>query len=104
MYRHWTQHFVYTEGVRQFAEVNGAYWLIDVIASHQSQIKDDRLRDFQLWLIQVQDNAARIQCLADSNESPSIEQLVPYTDLPAGDYKFYVERGYAMTMMLPEER
>lgn len=45
----------YTDGVRGVAEICGAHWLIDAIASHQRNVlrklEQNRLRAFQVWVL-----------------------------------------------------
>lgn len=106
-YRHWTKKLIYTEGVHQLAEANGAYWLIDVIASYQGSrnlAADRRLRDFQLWELTVVGSEAVVACRADSYEDPAVRQKIEFTDYPEGGLTLYVERGQELTLMLPEER
>jgi len=48
---------LYTDGVKELAEGCGAYWLIDLIISHQCH-RDINLERFQVWdLKRVKDNA-----------------------------------------------
>ena len=107
-YAHWTKRLIYTEGVRQLAEEQGAYWLIDAIASYQPGIerRDARLRDFQLWNLKVKDSKAKLECWADTGpgERAVVKQFIEFTDFPEGELKLYLERGERMTLMLPEER
>ena len=47
---------LYTDGVKAMAETCEAYWLIDLIISHQSH-RDINLERFQVWdLKRVKDN------------------------------------------------
>ena len=34
-FRHWAKRIIYTPGVADMAAICGAYWLIDLVASHQ---------------------------------------------------------------------
>ena len=34
-FRHWTRRIIYTPGVEDMAKICNAYWLIDLVASHQ---------------------------------------------------------------------
>lgn len=77
---------VYTDGVKYVAENgggNGAYWLIDAIASYQldSKIKNNRmLQECQFWHLEVKDSSAILTCKADSGYKPAITQEIEYTD------------------------
>jgi len=108
-YRHsFMRWFEYTEGARTLAEMAGAYWLIDVVASHQIKPRVRR-EQFQLWSIRklppTAKNAAVVECRTDSNRPVLCKQFIPYTDFPfaaLGDtFEWYVcraERGPRMLL------
>lgn len=53
-HRHWTRRLLFTDGVQYLAENAGAYWLIDLIASHQPRCrKDAMLSSIQFWTLRV---------------------------------------------------
>lgn len=82
-----------TDGAKYVAEQAGAYWLMDVIASHQSKVlrKDERCRDFQLWKVKVKNGKATVTCWADSGEGEKavVTQRIPFTDFPLDEIQFY---------------
>ena len=79
--------FTYTDGVKACAEKVGAYWLIDLIMSHQ-HFKQLKAAPFQVWTITVADNAqAVIECREDTNEPVIAKQEVEYTNFPTGVFK-----------------
>jgi hypothetical protein len=90
----------YTDGVRYLAETAQAYWLIDVLHSHQRRAV--RLCDgFQLWQLQVNDDrSAIIECRADTGQPAAIRQRIEYTDFPLKQIRLYV---VGHTIMLPGE-
>lgn len=103
-YHHWTQRIVYTSGVKYLAEQAGAFWLIDLIASHQPKvlrkIKARKDRDFQVWRVEVKpDQTANVIC-DDGNGYVLQTQKLQYTDFPLEDFKLYVCDG---VLMLPNE-
>lgn len=98
-YRHWSG-LLYTDGVRYMAEEGKAYWLIDAVASYQRELKGDRLQEFQLWELRVQDRAGVLTCREDSGMEPVVEQRIEYTDFPLDEIKLYVIRG---VLILPSE-
>ncbi len=51
-YRHWTGRLIYTPGVQHLAERAGAYWLIDLVASHQIT-PNVSAEEFQVWTLTV---------------------------------------------------
>jgi hypothetical protein len=108
--------------VRFLAEQAGAYWLIDLIASHQRSAAARR-EPFQVWRLVLTPNRPRGfmaraemggdcrgtgQVLLHQNragqwlEGPAIVQRIPYTDFPLPDgIKLYLEDG---VLCLPSER
>ena len=93
---------VLTSGANSLANDSGAYWLMDIIASHN--VKDE----FQVWKIKVKDNAATIVC-DDGNGNVLATQDVEYTDFPFEEYKLYCVYGSLdginpmFVIMLPSE-
>ena len=81
---------VITDGVKYLADKAGAYWLLDIIASYQKQcMKDEMLRDFQIWTLTAKDNEGEVTCKKDSGYPPFIKQKIPYTDFPLDEIKLY---------------
>lgn len=103
-YWHWTRSLIYTDGIHYLVE-NGAAWLVDAIASYQFEIRlhHRELRDFQLWTLKVADNVGVLECRADSDRKPVIEQRIEFTDFPMPEITLYVERGEYLTLLLPSE-
>lgn len=99
--------FHYTDGIQTLAEEAGAYWLIDVVASHQLK-RNVRREPFQLWSIRKlpedAKNAAVIECRSDTGKPALCRQLIPFTDFPFGDlgetFEWFVE---GRTMLLKSE-
>jgi hypothetical protein len=110
MFMHWTRRMVYTDGCKFLCD-NGAAWLIDAIASYQDEwviTKNENLKYFQLWLLEVSDGTAKLTCHEDSGEPAVISQEISLTDFPFS-LKLYVERGFVagkeiMVCMIPSER
>lgn len=72
----------YTDGVKYLAEVggnHGAYWLIDLIASHQMKPKVRRER-FQVWKLKRNSKGGCQIKSEDGNGNVLSIQNVPYTD------------------------
>jgi len=92
---------VITDGVKYLCEKANAYWLMDIIASYQSKCnKDEMLRYFQIWTLNVEDGAGKVICERDTNDI-AITQKIPYTDFPLASIKMYCENG---VICLPSER
>jgi hypothetical protein len=98
-YRHWTQRIIYTPGVADMAELCGAYWLIDLVASHQIS-PSVRAEEFQVWTLTVADGRTATAVADDGNEREIVRQVIEYTDFPLTAFKLYLDQG---TLMLPGE-
>ena len=72
---------LYTDGVKAMAETCEAYWLIDLIISHQCKANISQER-FQVWdLVRVEDESFRITC-SDGNGRDLTTQKITYSDFP----------------------
>ena len=91
---------VMTDGVKFLAEEAGAYWLLDIIASYQSKcMKDNMLKDFQIWTLTVEDGSGVVKCERDTDDV-AFTQDIPYTDFPLDSIKLYCIKG---VILLPSE-
>ena len=100
---------VCTDGVLHLAKNAECFWLIDVIASYQPQcLKDEMLRDYQFWHLNVKDRKGVLRCERDTDDV-AITQEIPYTDFPLEHVKIIVARQpqedgkFLMVAMLPSE-
>lgn len=98
---------VYTDGIKFLAETCGAYWLIDLVASHQPGIraKLGAARNFQVWRLR----SYMIEAWSDTPDESDLlaSQEIPYTDFPSElmPYEFWVEKsGDWLVMMMKAER
>jgi hypothetical protein len=96
-----------SEGALYVAETAGAYWLMDVIGSHQPQaLRHPRLQEIQFWTLTVKDHKGLVICQPDSGEKPVIRQRIPYTDFPLPEIKLWVAPagdGRHYNLFLPSE-
>lgn len=110
IYRHWLCGVHFTEGVKYLAEKAGAFWLIDLIASHQLKPKV-RAQEFQIWTLTVHPTpkklfgktiAARAECRWDTDSVVICAQNIEYTDFPVSmsPFKLYMVNK---VIMLPSE-
>ncbi len=106
-YRHGlNRNFMHTDGVNYLTEKAGAYWLIDLIASHQLS-RRVRIEPFQLWTLTLtgQKNPMAVaECRADTDAPVLARQKIEYTDFPLKSIKLYcVDGGGRKILMLPSE-
>jgi hypothetical protein len=89
----------YTDGAQYVAEHGGAYWLLDLIATHQLD-KAVRAEPFQVWKLAVKpDRTATITC-EDGNRKKVHRQELEFTDFPLPEITFYFTDN---VIMLPTE-
>jgi hypothetical protein len=79
------------------AELCGAYWLIDLIASHQINCKV-AAEEFQVWTLRPANQG--LARATDGNNELITCQQIEYTDFPLHEIKLYLDQG---TLMLPGE-
>jgi hypothetical protein len=89
---------VYTDGIKQLCEEGGnqgAYWIVDAIASHQSDTLDRKSGGFQVWILKKKGDGATLTCQADTGTPFLVKQEIEYTDffkhIPETEIKIYVE-------------
>ena len=95
-YKHWMG-LHYTDGVKYMAEVAGAYWLLDIIASYR------RREPLQIWTLKVNRESepmAVVTMREDAGEPVKVRQEIPYTDFPLDEIKLYLIDG---VILLPSE-
>ncbi|MGK2884378.1 MAG: DUF6876 family protein [Rhodococcus sp. (in: high G+C Gram-positive bacteria)] len=112
--------FIYTAGVKAVAELAGAYWLLDIVATEIAPIALQRwtdLGDNMLFVtIFVKDSKAVIQ--ADNGTRGQdgdgrevyFQRDIEFTDFPEGDWPFYMcmdgiidNPNEVTVMLLPHE-
>ena len=86
-----------TSGVKALVGTFRAYWLLDIIASYQPQLKSE---DFQIWrLKKFEDDSAIVRC-EDGNGRKLVEQEIPFTDFAAIEATIFIEFN---VVLLPSE-
>jgi hypothetical protein len=98
-FRHWTKHIIHTPGVEDMAKICSAYWLIDLVASHQIT-SSVRAEEFQVWTLTVAADRTGLAVAEDGNGREIARQAIQFTDFPLGEIKLYLDQG---TLMLPGE-
>jgi hypothetical protein len=109
-YRHsLLRNLLYTDGVKYVAEAGGAYWLIDLIASHQVGIRKKAFHDpifrieFQTWTLTVTGKSAVATC-DDGDGLIMAKQVIEFTDFPLASIKLFCTfDGEHYFLMLPSE-
>lgn len=93
-----------TDGAKAMAENLGCFWLFDNI-----ELYDFYVAKYKFLAIKVvsRENKAVID-FQDGNDKSLMLIPIPYTDLPEGEYKLFVQEGeingkIAPIAMLPEE-
>jgi hypothetical protein len=98
-YRHNLTKTLYTDGVKQMADGCQAYWLIDLILSHQTN-KTVKEETFQVWdLNRVGGDRFKIVC-NDGNGKDITSQEIPFSDFPYDLATIWLVDG---CLMLPKE-
>jgi hypothetical protein len=86
-----------TDGVKALAEEFNCFWLLDIIVSYQPSLKGE---DFQVWKLDVKDDASATVICADGNDNVLQQQVIPYTDFTAREATIWVEGN---VLLLPSE-
>ena len=100
VFRHPMLNKRYTEGVRHVAEAGGAYWLLDIVFSHQIDPKA-KAEEFQVWRLKREGGGCIVWMTDGNSETPVIRQDVEFTDFPLDEIMFFYEND---TLCLPAER
>jgi hypothetical protein len=97
--------FIYSDGVKECAEA-GCYWLLDKLGTELPAVFDKN-EDMASLLVEVdvaEDNTAVIRgTWEDGYDNPQnalYHAEMDYTDLPAGQWQFYVGRDTHPTRLI----
>ena len=105
-YRHGlNRKFIYTDGVRYFAENagGGAYWFLDIAASSIFMLHRLQKEEFLSVTMTVTASGAVI-LVTDGNDEELFTQHIEFTDCPQGEWKFFqIWDGENSTMLLLSE-
>lgn len=80
--------FLLTDGAKYLAEKAKAYWLMDAIASHQTN-KAVAIEEFQFWTLTVGEKREAILTCTDGNDKQLVCQEIPFTDFPLNTITLY---------------
>ncbi len=101
---HWYRHplypsITYTDGAHHVAEAGGAFWLLDVIVSHQHDARVRR-HEFQVWTLKVAaDRTGTVTC-EDGDGAVITTQSIPFTDFPLQEVTLWLQNA---VIFLPSE-
>ena len=98
-YCHRPSLILYTDGVKALAEKAEAYWLIDLIISHQCK-KDVNLERFQVWELQRVKNYVFQITATDGNKNKVAFQKIPFSGFAYDQATIWLVDG---CLMLPCE-
>ncbi|MGY3130099.1 hypothetical protein ACVWZM_000781 [Bradyrhizobium sp. USDA 4501] len=93
------RNITYTDGVQFLAEMGGAYWLIDKVATLQLEPKV-RAEEFQSWKLKVSDDRKAVLTCDDGNHNIIHSEVIEFTDFPLDQVELWVEGS---VILLPSE-
>lgn len=99
---HWYRHplvrpFIYTDGPKLFADMAGAYWFLDIVATEVLPFQ--KKEEFIVVTLTVTGSKARIST-DDGNGQVFWTRDIDFTDCPEGEWKFYLVNN---TFHVPSE-
>ena len=101
-YRH-MGNVVLTDGTKYLAERAGAYWLMDIVASFQTE-KKVACEHFQFWNLNVREDKKATVVADDGNGKVIARQEISRTNFPLRSQRLYlVNDGRYRVLMLPSE-
>jgi hypothetical protein len=80
--------FLLTDGAKHLAEKAKAYWLMDAIASHQTN-KSVAAEEFQFWKLTVGEKREAVLICTDGNDHELVRQDIPFTNFPLNSISLY---------------
>jgi hypothetical protein len=80
--------FLLTDGAKHLVEKAKAYWLMDAIASHQTN-QTVAAEEFQFWKLTVNEKREATLTCSDGNNKELVRQDIPYTDFPLNAITLY---------------
>lgn len=100
---------VFTDGIKFLADTFGAYWLVDMVANHQREVRrhHEGARRFQTWRLMAPAADGEpwvLDCWDDMPDDSTMfcRQEFDYSNFPTelaarpGGFQFWVEHGVAL--------
>jgi hypothetical protein len=103
---------IYTDGVKHFVDYAEAQWFIDIVNSHMPVVlnrgKGDYFFTVVLTVHALEGGVNAVFKIDSELLGNLVTQEIPYTDLPIGEYKFFLALGQdgplpAYVLMIPSE-
>lgn len=99
---HWYRHplaraCLYTDGAKLFAEMAGAYWFLDIVATEVLTFQ--KKEEFIVVTLAVTGSKAVITA-DDGNGNVFWTRDIEFTDCPEGEWKFFLQNS---TFFVPSE-
>ena len=95
-YKHWMGRILYTDGVKHFAEMAGAYWFIDVVGSVWNIISAEEFVSIKMMVKEGKANVV----MDDGDGKVIYTQVIEFTDCPEGNWQFFLEGN---VLLVPSE-
>lgn len=89
----------YTDGIKYMAEICSCYWLIDLVASWQTDSRV-KVHEFQVYKLRVQEDKSAIVTIEDGNSNIIQSQKIEYTSFPLDEIDIWFCCG---VLYLPSE-
>lgn len=97
--------FIYSDGVKECAEA-GCYWLLDILSTELPGAFKKREESYLcIVAVKVTNQSAEITGEFHEDDPDPYKKQIPYTDLPEGEWLFYVslEDDGSLMCILPTE-
>lgn len=91
--------FCITDGVKNIADQEECYWLIDIILSYQFYLKF-RVEEFQVWKLKRIKNEKLKLTATDGNENILVTQTIQFSDFFFDELTIWKESNI---LLLPSE-
>lgn len=99
LYCHPFSSYVYTDGVKELVQQCKAYWLVDLVISHQLN-KTVHATSFQVWELKRSKGDAFLVVATDGNKNEIARQFIGYSDFPYDEATLWLVDE---TLLLPNE-
>ena len=118
-FHNFNRRFIYTDGVRDLAQLAGAYWLLDILATEVAKVYLQAWEEQRVaigeFIIEVHPSGSKPAATlkltnGNGDEDPPLwVRDIDFTDFPESRWQLYLgvdeypEGGYCVTCILPTE-